>query len=140
MPDAESRVRVLVAEDDPSVRDLICEVLRIAGHAPHSVPNAQEAFRLLLRQRFSLLITDVTMPGTSGLVLAREVRSRGLLLPILILSGSHEPGLLENVVLDLGSADFLLKPFDLAEMRDAIGQLLASVTPDHPNPASKSAT
>lgn len=137
MADAEDRAKVLVAEDDSAVRQLLVEVLRRDGHDVRAVGDAQEAVRLLLRERFSLLIADVAMPGTSGLVLAREIRSRGLRLPILVLSGPREVDLLEGAVLEIGNASALHKPFDLAEFRESIAKLLSGIYPDRPDRADR---
>lgn len=145
MPDSEPRAKILVADDDRLVGQLIAEALQCEGHAPEVVQDAGAALAFLLKHRCSLLITDVEMPGTSGVQLAYEVRARGLLLPILLLSTPSgekyslvtQDSDLEMDVLNLGHATALPKPFDLAELRRAVRHLLSlpkSKETDTPTP------
>ncbi|GGG21449.1 histidine kinase [Caldovatus sediminis] len=84
-------VRVLVVDDDPTVARLAAELLEGAGHRATAVPDARAALELLERSRgadFDLVFTDVLMPGgISGLDLARAIRARWPLLPVLLASG-----------------------------------------------------
>jgi DNA-binding response OmpR family regulator len=145
MPDSEPSARILIAEDDTPVRQLLAEILKREGHAADGVQDARTALTHLVKHRYSLLITDVGMPGTSGVQLAHEIRARGLDLPILLLStpfGEETPEaseghMVEIAALNLGRMLVLPKPFDLAEFRTAVRHLLALPKPkgtDTPTP------
>ena len=110
-PEAKSRARtpsVLVVEDDPLVRVAICEVLRDAGLCVIEAASADEALSYLgAGQRIDLVFTDIQMPGRlDGIGLARRLRSRDPVLPVVLTSGTAiSPD-------DLGGALFLPKPYD----------------------------
>jgi DNA-binding response OmpR family regulator len=103
---------------------LLTDLLRHDGHNVDAAESASEVIPLLLRNRYSLLITDLEMPKTSGVELIQEVRARGLRLPILIITGDLD-AVREAAVLNLGLAGHLPKPFMIAEVRDAVARLLA---------------
>lgn len=67
-------VELLVVEDDPDSREWLVQVLRSAGVTVSSAPEAQTALRFLMNQRFSVVISDIAMPGMDGLELMRKVR------------------------------------------------------------------
>jgi two-component system alkaline phosphatase synthesis response regulator PhoP len=131
---SESSSKILVAHADPGVRKLISEVLRIDGYPADVVENADRALQHLLKNRYSLLIADIAMPGTSGLKLAHEVRDRQLRVPILLIAGEPDPAMLDLAVLNLGRAQYLEKPFEIAELRSAIRHLLAMPERDRSEP------
>ena len=66
----ETGVRVLVAEDNPSVRDFITRSLASAGHKVASVGDGQQALDALAREKFDVLVTDIVMPNVDGIALA----------------------------------------------------------------------
>lgn len=136
MPGLDSARRILVVDDDELVRMLLTKLLTHDGHEVHAAESASDAIRLLLRNRYSLLITDLEMPETSGVELIQEVRARGLRLPILVVSGTHE-GMRKAAVLNLGLAEYLPKPFTIQEVRDAVSRLLAAAEADSDTPIPK---
>lgn len=117
--------RILVVDDNEQVRLLLSEVLTHDGYAVDAAAGVDDAIRFLLRHRYSLLITDLEMPETSGVELIREVRARRLRLPILVVSGTAE-AMREAAVLNLGLAEYLPKPFTISGVRQAVGRLLAA--------------
>ncbi len=74
MPTSESHVRVLVAEDEKDVRDLLCEVLRNYGFMVTAVEDGAQAIRAFRDQDFDIVLTDLAMPGYSGLQVAKACR------------------------------------------------------------------
>jgi DNA-binding response OmpR family regulator len=123
-PGSESSSRILVVDDDPQIRKLLSDLLTHEGFTVDAAENGQAALTLLLKHRYSLLTTDLDLPGPSGLDLIREIRGRGLVLPILVLSGDRE-AVLRAAVLDLGRAECILKPFGIDAIRAAVERLLA---------------
>ncbi len=127
-PGSESSSRILVVDDDPVIRKLLTDLFTHDGHEVDAAENAQTALQFLLKHRYSLMTTDLEMSGTSGLELIQELRGRGLVLPILILSGDSE-SVLRAPVQDLGRAECILKPFGIDAVREAVARLLTPLKP-----------
>lgn len=132
-PGSESSSRILVVDDDPMIRTLLTDLLTHDGFEVDAAENAQAALTLLLKHRYSLLTTDLDFPGPSGLDLIRAIRGRGLLLPILVLSGDRE-AVLGAAVQDLGRAECIFKPFGIDAVRAAVARLLTPVKPTRTRP------
>jgi two-component system cell cycle sensor histidine kinase/response regulator CckA len=111
--------RVLVVEDDPSVRMLVGRVLRDAGYAVLHAGGPAEAIELAAGAPVDLLLTDVVMPGMSGRELVAALRATRRDLPVLYMSGHTG-----DVVMSDGRGDaavaFLPKPFDHSELLAAV--------------------
>jgi len=108
-------MRVLVVEDDPLVGDGIRRALTGGGFAADLVSSAEAAKSALDTESFDLVIADIGLPRQDGLQLVRSLRSRGHVIPILILTARD---VLEDRVtaLDLGADDYLTKPFQVPEL------------------------
>ena len=114
------RKRILVADDEPAVREAIRLLLRVDEHLVTAVANGREALELFARDRFDLVITDLEMPQMKGNELATIIKGLVPEQPILMITAYAEKlGGAENPV------DALLnKPFTFADLRAAIGRLL----------------
>lgn len=107
--------RVLVAEDDPSVRKAVERVLELENYAVTSVNDGAAALEVLTRHTPDLAVMDVMMPFADGLSVCQEARHRGITVPILLLTARHEVG--DRVAgLDAGADDYLVKPFAVDEL------------------------
>src|SRR5437868_11803726 len=109
--------KVLVVEDEPNIRELVCLHLGLEGYACDGVGDGREALALAEATRFDLLVLDVMIPGLDGLALCRAVRNgRGNRdVPILILTARREES--DKVVgLESGADDYLTKPFGVREL------------------------
>ncbi|MFN8050737.1 MAG: response regulator transcription factor [Acidimicrobiales bacterium] len=107
--------RVLVAEDDRSVRDSLARVLRFEGYDVEAVVDGGEALEAVGRQLPDVVVMDVMMPNVDGLTACRLMRERHPALPILMLTARHEVA--DRVAgLDAGADDYLVKPFALDEL------------------------
>lgn len=110
----ESR-KVLIAEDDPSVRKAVQRVLELEKYDVTAVNDGQAALEELSKTRFDLAVLDVMMPFADGLTVCREARHRGIQTPILLLTARVEVG--DRVAgLDAGADDYLVKPFVVDEL------------------------
>jgi two-component system response regulator FlrC len=107
--------RILVVDDEPGVRAGLTEVLRRGGFAVTPAGSAEEAVAVLARERVDLLVTDLRLPGRSGLDLLRELRDGGRATPAVVIT-AH--GTIEDAVaaMKLGALDFLTKPFSPADL------------------------
>nr|WP_276322371.1 sigma-54 dependent transcriptional regulator [Halomonas neptunia] len=113
----------MVVEDDAAIRELLEEELQDAGYATLGVPSAEEAIALLSHTTVSLVITDVRLPGMTGIQLLQQLRQAGSELGIIVITAF---GTIDQAVeaLKLGADDFLTKPLDLDAIRDAVFRVL----------------
>jgi two-component system response regulator MprA len=115
--------RVLVAEDDRSVRESLVRALKLEGYDVTAVNDGEQALAALDADPFDLLLLDVMMPNVDGLTVCRRLRARGVTMPILMLTARHEVS--DRVTgLDAGADDYLVKPFALDELSARMRALL----------------
>jgi CheY-like chemotaxis protein len=120
-----SAARVLVVDDDPSVRALMALVVSSAGDDAIPVGSVADALEELERDPVDLVVTDLNMPGASGLELLAALSARRGAPPAIVVSGSAEESELRAARL-LGARAVVAKPFGLAELRREIAAVLSS--------------
>ena len=121
--------RILVVDDDPMVRDLETQVLRVQGYKVLAAEGAAEALRLAGETAMiHLLITDLVMPEIDGLELTRRFRQMHPKTPVLMVSGSW-PRLRARSEPDLERFDFLPKPFHFDELLHKVRTLVNATAP-----------
>lgn len=116
-------MRLLLAEDDPTLADALSASLRGAGFEVVLAPNGAVAEYLLLNQPFDLGIIDLGLPMVDGLTVLKRAHAAHPEVPLLILTALDS---LESRVagLNAGADDYLTKPFDFPELEARIGALL----------------
>ena len=123
MPTPAGRPRVLVADDEASVRDLLSKTLALAEYDVDVVPDGRSAVDRLRVLPYDLLITDLKMPGVDGLSVIREARSLKADIPIIIITGfSTEASAIEAV--NLGVSGYLTKPFRIPRVLSVAARAL----------------
>jgi len=110
--------RLLVVEDDASIRETIDEALRLEGFQVQSCANGAEALGLLTdpsSDTIDLIILDLMLPGLGGLDLCRQLRALSNVTPILVVSARDSET--DRVLgLEVGADDYLVKPFSIEEL------------------------
>ncbi len=115
---ANSRLRVLVVDDESSIRDLLAKTLALADYEVETAPDGRTAIDQLRAGGYDLLIVDLKMPGVDGLTVIREARKFNANLPVIIITGfSSESTAIE--ALNLGVSGYLTKPFRVPEVLKA---------------------
>jgi two-component system, OmpR family, phosphate regulon response regulator OmpR len=119
---------LLVVDDDPIIRDVETQVLRLQGYTVLPAEGAAEALRLAREAAaIHLLITDFSMPEVDGLELTRRFRAVHPKTPVLMVSSSLP--LIQHRIDDLDRFDFLPKPFHFDELLHKVRTLLDATAP-----------
>jgi excisionase family DNA binding protein len=117
------RPRVLVADDEASIRELLSKTLALAEYDVETAPDGRAAVERLRVGHYDLLIADLKMPGLDGLTLIREAKRLKADLPVIIITGfSTESSAIEAV--NLGVAGYLTKPFRVPQVLAAAARAL----------------
>jgi two-component system phosphate regulon response regulator OmpR len=107
--------KILLVDDDPELRQLLATYLGRHGFDTLLLPDTRQLDAYLLRFQPHLLVLDLMMPGEDGLAACRRLRSRGEMLPIIMLTARDEP--VDRVIgLEMGADDYVGKPFDPREL------------------------
>ena len=117
------RPRVLVVDDEASIRDLLAKTLALAEYDVDLAPDGRTALERLRMIPYDLLVTDLKMPGVDGLAVIREARRMKTDMPVIIITGfSTEASAIEAV--NLGVSGYLTKPFRVPRVLAAAAKAL----------------
>jgi excisionase family DNA binding protein len=118
-----ARPRVLVVDDEASIRDLLAKTLALAEYDVDVAPDGRSALERMRMYPYDLLIADLKMPGMDGLTVIREAKRYKGDLPVIIITGfSTESSAIEAV--NLGVAGYLTKPFRVPQVLAAAAKAL----------------
>ena len=125
--------KILIVDDERTLRTAVRDMLARDNCLAVTASSPEEAVCRCKTERFDLLITDLKMPGGTGLELVREVRTVCPDIRVILMTAY---GSLESAIeaLRLGVSDYILKPFRLSELRMTARRLLAEVEQAHPAP------
>lgn len=118
-----SKASILVVDDEESIRELLEIMLKREGYAVTVAASADAALKILGKQRFDIVITDIAMPGISGIELLSKVKQGAHDTAVIVIT-AH--GSTESAVeaMKLGAADYLTKPFQMEEMNLTVANAL----------------
>ncbi len=117
------RPRILVADDESAIRELLSKTLALAEYDVETAPDGRAALERLRLGHYDLLIADLKMPGMDGLTLIREAKRLNADLPVIIITGfSTESSAIEAV--NMGVAGYLTKPFRVPQVLAAAARAL----------------
>ena len=117
------KTKILIVEDDPHILLGLEEVLKSEGFDVASCNRGDHALDCVAKHKPALILLDVMLPGLSGYDICKQLRSKKITLPILMLTAKGQE--IDKVVgLDLGADDYVTKPFGVSELLARIGALL----------------
>ncbi|MBN1517818.1 sigma-54-dependent Fis family transcriptional regulator [Candidatus Sumerlaeota bacterium] len=126
----EHHRNILIVDDDPGQRSLLAALLERRGYHILMADNAQVALEIFRSKPVHMIISDVRMPGMSGLDMLREIRDQSPDVPVLMVTAYPEIRDAVNSIRD-GAVNYLEKPIDLEELQRLIEQtLISGQTPD----------
>ena len=109
--------KILVVDDDPPIADMLVMVLEDEGYAVQTAHDGETALATVQRGPPDLVVTDVMMPGTSGIAVARHLRSRGI--PVILMSAAVRYP-------DLPDVPFIAKPFAVDRFLGMVARALTA--------------
>jgi two-component system phosphate regulon response regulator PhoB len=123
----EVKGSILVVDDEPAICVVMGIILKLHGYAVYRAHNVSQAYDYLEETRPDLIVADIMMPGTDGLTMIRQLKSRSELsdIPTVVLSAlvSEED---RKAAIQAGANEFLAKPFTADELREVIEPLLSN--------------
>ncbi|MDT7783783.1 MAG: two-component system, OmpR family, response regulator [Pseudonocardiales bacterium] len=124
------RGRLLVVEDEPSIRELLCASLRFAGFTVSSAATGGEALQAARVESPDLVLLDVMLPDRDGFEVVRRLRSGGLRVPVLYLTARDSSD--DRITgLTVGGDGYITKPFSLEEVIARVTAVLRRTRPGH---------
>jgi len=123
MTSAEGNIKVLIVDDESSIRDLLTRTLRFEDFETHAVGNGADAIDAIESFDPDIILLDVMLPDMNGFSVTKKIRSQGVTTPVLFLTAKDEA---EHKVqgLTVGGDDYVTKPFSLAEIVARIHAIL----------------
>jgi len=121
--DSAAAGRVLVVDDHAAARQGVVDVLRLAGYAVDSAASAVEALPLAERRAVDVVITDLQMPGVSGLEFIRQLAERRLPTQVIMVT-AHATIASAVEAMRLGAFDYLEKPFDAGQLEELVARAM----------------
>ncbi len=116
-------IKVLVVDDEPSIRDLLSRQLRFAGFSVAAVANGNDAVLAAEKSNPDIILLDVMLPDMNGFSVTKAIRAKGIDVPVLFLSARDEEA--DRVTgLTVGGDDYVTKPFGLDEVVARIHAIL----------------
>ena len=125
------QARILLIEDDEDVRGAVARALGALGWETEATASGEDGLAAFARAAFDLVILDLGLPGLSGVEVLRQLRSRSE-VPVLVMTASG--GLDDRVAgFDLGADDYVVKPFEIAELERRVRAILRRTTGPRPD-------
>ena len=114
MNDKLKSYKILVVDDEPDLRELLADGFEYAGHQSYLACNGREAYDLCSSEEFDAVISDVRMPGGSGIELLERLRNTKTPPEVFLVTGYAD--ITKDIAIKKGAANLLTKPYDIIEL------------------------
>lgn len=111
---------ILVVDDDPAIRTTIADILGLEGYQVETAGNGLEALEFVSRMRPSVVVLDMRMPVMDGWAFARELKTRGIKLPIVVITAAQNA---RSWAEEIEADAYLAKPFELIDLLETVERL-----------------
>ncbi|HMK52632.1 MAG TPA: response regulator, partial [Thermodesulfobacteriota bacterium] len=118
-----NKERVLVVDDEASVREMVSKIINLIGHEVVTTGSGKEALEILKKEPFSIMITDVKMPEMDGFELMKEVSTQFPNIHMICMT-AHGASYTYTDVVGAGATDYITKPFTIDEMRAKLNRVV----------------
>lgn len=124
----DARKLVCVIDDDPRIREAVCDVLGRAGFATVQAGDGEAGLEVVAREHPDVVVTDIIMPNREGIETIQMLKEKFPAVRVLAISGSYSPGSVDFLEMAqcLGADDCLAKPFKPAELVSRVSTLAAA--------------
>lgn len=128
---------IIIVEDEENLANLLLRVLKSEGYDVTSVGSITDAWQLLKKQHFDLLITDIKLPDGDGITFLEKIKSQGVDIEVIVMTAFAT---VETAIsaLKMGARDYIRKPFDLEEVISAVRKVVLQMEADLPVSYSES--
>jgi DNA-binding NtrC family response regulator len=128
---------IIIVEDEENLANLLLRVLKSEGYDVTSVGSITDAWQLLKKQHFDLLITDIKLPDGDGITFLEKIKSQGVDIEVIVMTAFAT---VETAIsaLKMGARDYIRKPFDLEEVISAVRKVVLQMEADSPVSYSES--
>jgi CheY-like chemotaxis protein len=123
-----AEAHILLVDDDPDTRNIVPRMLSKSGYAVATCSSGHQALKYLARQKFDLVLSDVRMPGMSGVELLKSIRDNYPDLPVILLTAIADLDSEMEAARD-EMHGYLRKPYTAAELTDAVQTMLSGFKP-----------
>jgi len=130
------RTVIHVVDDDPAMRDSLAFLLDVNGFQPKTYESANAFLSAAAIDAPACVVSDIRMPGMNGIELVRELKRKGAVCPVILITG-HGDVALAVEAMKAGAVDFIEKPFDDAALLDAIRMALEAQSAKEGDSAAK---
>lgn len=113
---------ILIVDDDDHVRDVLYQLFE-TDHLCHVAGTAERALEYFETESYDVIITDISMPGLSGVELLSRLRQSQPNTPVIVITGIQDEALTKGLI-DLGAFDYIVKPFSLEAIEETVRRAL----------------
>lgn len=122
--------KILIIEDDEGLVSTLTTALEMENFEVISATDGEEGFRLACEERVDLMVIDWVLPSLNGLEICKKLREKGVMAPIIMLSGKRKEEIDKVLGLELGADDYITKPFGTKEFTARIKAVLRRTKPE----------
>jgi DNA-binding response OmpR family regulator len=122
--------KILLIEDDKALLETLTASLQAENFKVISATDGQEGFRLCSKEKLDLIILDLGLPSMNGMEICRQLRSKGIATPIIMLTGQKKEEIDKVLGLEVGADDYMTKPFGTQELLARIRAVIRRAEPE----------